>query len=102
MSDGLLAGKGTVITGAASEIGRETAKVCRADRLALEVWKRTLDINLTAPPTLVTTVRRKLALDGVPIAGGTTMYFCELNRTRPQVEAMDGVFWSLNGRIDSW
>jgi D-apionolactonase len=53
----------------------------------------------TTPAGLVTYARDELALDGVPFAGGTDMYFTELNRTRPQVEQMDGVFWSLNGQV---
>ena len=28
-------------------------------------------------------------------AGGTDMYFCELNRTRPHVEAMDGISYTI-------
>ena len=43
-----------------------------------------------------TRARRPRVSTGVPFAGGTDMYFCELNRTRPQVDAIDGVFWSLN------
>ena len=56
----------------------------------------------TTPPGLVAFVRDALGLDGVPIAGGTDMYFCELNRTRPQTAAMDGVFWSLNGQVHAF
>ncbi len=56
----------------------------------------------TTPPELVRAARDGLALDGVPFAGGTDMYFCELNRTKPQVEAMDGVFWSLNAQVHAF
>jgi hypothetical protein len=56
----------------------------------------------TTPPALVRQARGALALGSVPFAGGTDMYFCELNRTRPQVEEMDGVFWSLNGQVHAF
>jgi hypothetical protein len=53
----------------------------------------------TTPPELVALVRERLALGGIPFAGGTDMFFCELNRTRPEVEAMDGVFWSISPQV---
>jgi hypothetical protein len=56
----------------------------------------------TTPPELVELARDALRLEGVPIAGGTDMYFCELNRTRPRVEAMDGVFWSMNAQVHAF
>jgi hypothetical protein len=55
----------------------------------------------TTPPELVELVRGHLG-SAVAIAGGTDMYFCELNRTRPQVDAMDGVFWSLNPQVHAF
>jgi hypothetical protein len=56
----------------------------------------------TTPGELVALVRERLALAGVPVAGGTDMYFCELNRTRPAVEQMDGVFWSMNAQVHAF
>ena len=56
----------------------------------------------TTPPELVAYARDGLALEGVPFAGGTDMYFCELNRTRPHVEAFDGVFWSQNPQVHAF
>ena len=56
----------------------------------------------TTPPQLVRFVRERLGLAGVPVAGGTDMYFCELNRTRPTVLEMDGVFWSLNAQVHAF
>ena len=56
----------------------------------------------TTPPELVRAARDGLALDGVPVAGGTDMYFCEVNRTKPQADAMDGVFWSLNAQVHAF
>ncbi len=51
----------------------------------------------TTAPALVALARQHLQ----PVAsqsaftGGTDMYFCELNRTRPQVEAMDGISYTI-------
>ncbi len=56
----------------------------------------------TTPADLVELVRTQLKLGAVPIAGGTDMYFCELNRTRPVVDHMDGVFWSLNAQVHAF
>ena len=57
----------------------------------------------TTPGDLVARVRTALGLGaGVPVAGGTDMYFCELNRTRPDVERMDGVFWSMNPQVHAF
>jgi hypothetical protein len=63
---------------------------------------RTVTDEETTPPELVSVVREALRLDGTPIAGGTDMYFCELNRTRPQTEAMDGLFWSVNAQVHAF
>jgi hypothetical protein len=57
----------------------------------------------TTPGSLVATARDGLSLGaGVPVAGGTDMYFCELNRTRPDVEPMDGLFWSMNAQVHAF
>ena len=56
----------------------------------------------TTPAALVRLVRDSLGLSNVPVAGGTDMYFCELNRTRPDVEAMDGLFWSVNPQVHAF
>ena len=56
----------------------------------------------TTPPELVRLVREQLGLGGVPVAGGTDMYFTEVNRTRPQMEAMDGLFWSVNPQVHAF
>src|SRR6266566_3971376 len=51
----------------------------------------------TTAPELVELARRHLRqIDSrAMFAGGTDMYFCELNRTRPRVEAMDGVSYTI-------
>ena len=51
----------------------------------------------TTVPELVELARRHLqqAAPQAAFAGGTDMYFCELNRTRPQVEAMDGISYTI-------
>jgi D-apionolactonase len=57
----------------------------------------------TTPGRLVDLVRQALQLGSeVAVAGGTDMYFCELNRTRPDVAAMDGVFWSMNAQAHAF
>ena len=56
----------------------------------------------TTPAPLVGLVRARLALGEVPVAGGTDMYFCELNRTRPVSAAMDGIFWSMNAQVHAF
>jgi hypothetical protein len=30
------------------------------------------------------------------------MYFCELNRTRPRTDTMDGIFWSMNPQVHAF
>jgi hypothetical protein len=30
------------------------------------------------------------------------MYFCEVNRTRPEMDAMDGLFWSVNAQVHAF
>jgi hypothetical protein len=63
---------------------------------------QTTTVEETTPPDVVSAVREGLALGSVPVAGGTDMYFCELNRTRPATERMDGVFWSMNGQVHAF
>ncbi|MFQ5425899.1 MAG: hypothetical protein ACE5EV_02340, partial [Gaiellales bacterium] len=53
----------------------------------------------TSPPALVELVREQLA---PALPGGTDMYFCNLNRTRPLIEAMDGVYWSINPQVHAF
>ncbi len=51
----------------------------------------------TTAPELVELSRqhlRQVASHAV-FVGGTDMYFCELNRTRPQVKAMDGISYTI-------
>jgi hypothetical protein len=38
-------------------------------------------------------------LPGIPICGGTNLYFTELNRTRPDLTVVDGVAWTINPQI---
>jgi hypothetical protein len=58
---------------------------------------RTTTSEETTPAALVRLASDSLGLTAIPIAGGTDMYFCELNRTQPESDQMDGVFWSVNG-----
>jgi len=51
----------------------------------------------TTAPELVELARKHMrqAAPQAAFIGGTDMYFCELNRTRPQVEAIDGVSYTI-------
>jgi D-apionolactonase len=77
--------------------GRAVARVLVAPEGA-----QTTTPEETTPAALVRLVTEALGLANVPVAGGTDMYFCELNRTRPEVADMDGVFWSLNGQVHAF
>ena len=41
-------------------------------------------------------------LPGVPICGGTNLYFAELNRTRPDLTDVDGIAWTINPQIHAY
>jgi hypothetical protein len=41
-------------------------------------------------------------LPGVPICGGTDLYFAELNRSRPDLAALDGVTYSINPQVHAF
>jgi hypothetical protein len=41
-------------------------------------------------------------LPGVPICGGTNLNFAELNRSRPEVAALDGVTYSINPQVHAF
>jgi hypothetical protein len=56
----------------------------------------------TTPGSLVALVRARLGFGDVAIGGGTDMYFCELNRTRPDAGAMDVVAWSVNPQVHAF
>jgi len=53
----------------------------------------------TTPGELVRAVRRALDLSGVPVAGGTDLDFCSLNRSRPTIDDVDALFWSINAQV---
>jgi len=69
--------------------------------LVIAAGAQTVTDEETTPAELVRLVRDGLATE-VPVAGGTDMYFCELNRTRPDTEAMDGIFWSVNPQVHAF
>jgi D-apionolactonase len=54
----------------------------------------------TTPAELVELVRA--ALGDVPVAGGSDMNFCELNRTRPRAAAMDAVFYPIVAQVHAF
>jgi D-apionolactonase len=54
----------------------------------------------TTPVGLVQLVRRHLG--AAPITGGTDLNFCELNRTRPEAERMDGIFYPIHPQVHAF
>jgi hypothetical protein len=49
----------------------------------------------------VTLVHRSLAVDA-PIGGGTILYFCELNRSLPDLRPFEVVAWPLNPQVHAF
>jgi hypothetical protein len=72
--------------------------------LAFARDQRTGTPTETTPPGLMRLARERLrpALPGVPVGGGTDMYFTELNRTRPDVSLMDVVAFSTNPQVHAF
>jgi hypothetical protein len=72
--------------------GPPTARV-----LVVLAFGATATSEETTPGEIVELARSFLreAVPGALFAGGTDLYFCELNRTRPRAEAMEGVFYAL-------
>jgi D-apionolactonase len=60
--------------------------------------------NETTPGSLVDEVREHLSavLSDTPIGGGTDYYFTELNRTRPEVERMDAISYSIIPQVHAF
>jgi hypothetical protein len=58
----------------------------------------------TTPATLARAAREQLAplLPGVPLIGGTNVYFCDINRDRPDVSSLDGIVYSVNPQIHAF
>jgi hypothetical protein len=67
--------------------------------LVLAAGARTTQRDETTPAELVASVRAGLPLGSVPIAAGTGMHFCELNRTRPPLDLVDAVFWPIDAQV---
>jgi hypothetical protein len=65
--------------------------------LVFQEGAQTAHHSETTAPELVELARKYLHefAPSAAFAGGTDMYFCELNRTRPQVEVMDGVSYTI-------
>lgn len=55
----------------------------------------------STPASLMRRARAALgpALPGVPLAGGTDLFFAELNRDRPAVSEMDAVVYAVNPQV---
>ena len=65
--------------------------------LVFQEGAQTAHHSETTAPELIELARKYLheVAPSAAFAGGTDMYFCELNRTRPQVEIMDGVSYTI-------
>lgn len=48
------------------------------------------------------TLARSILGDAIPIVGGTDAFFTELNRERPEYDAMDGVVYSINPQVHAF
>ncbi len=72
--------------------------------LAVVAGGRTATAEETTPPELVDLVRAHLqeAAPGAAFAGGTEIYFAELNRTRPQHTNWDAVTFSITPQIHAF
>lgn len=72
--------------------------------LVLAEGAQTTSPDETTPATLVEQTRTALAtaLPGAAFAGGTDLYFTELNRTRPGAERMDAVFYSVIPQVHAF
>jgi hypothetical protein len=56
--------------------------------------------ELVTSPTVVAAVREAVA-PGVPVFGGTNLYFADLNRDRPDPSSADGFTFSANPQVHS-
>jgi hypothetical protein len=52
----------------------------------------------TTRRAVIEAVRARLP-NGLPLVGGTNAYFCDINRDRPDVTALDGVAYSINSQV---
>jgi D-apionolactonase len=56
----------------------------------------------TTGAATVAAVRKRLSLGEVPFAGGTNVYFCDVNRDRPDVIGIDGLAYSINSQVHAF
>jgi hypothetical protein len=58
----------------------------------------------TTPAALARAAREQLAplLPGVPLLAGSNVYFCDINRDRPDVSLLDGIVYSVNPQIHAF
>jgi hypothetical protein len=93
---------GAAVLSGLDALGSALAGIEVARVLVAVEGAQTTTVEETTPADVVSAVRDALALEAVPVAGGTDMYFCELNRTRPAAERMDGICWSMNGQVHAF
>jgi hypothetical protein len=55
----------------------------------------------TSPAELIALARARFGAH-FPIVAGTDLNFCELNRTRPDIEAIDGLVWPMTPQVHAF
>ena len=92
----------------AGELGDAARLLANGPRVArvlvVNADSRTATPAETTRPALVALVREALATvaPAAPVAGGTEIYFTELNRTRPELEGWDGLCYSITPQVHAF
>ncbi|HET9894024.1 MAG TPA: hypothetical protein VFQ44_03750 [Streptosporangiaceae bacterium] len=83
---------------AAADFGRLNAALTTTDLRRVLVYRADAESTPAADLAMMRNVLAPLP-SGTPIAGGTDLYFAQLNRTRPDVEAMDAVVFPITPQV---
>ncbi len=93
------------MTNALADLAARLRKRVRVARfLILREGAQTATPTETTDPELVALARRSLqaCAPQALFAGGTDMYFCELNRRRPQTETMDALCYTIIPQVHAF
>jgi hypothetical protein len=69
--------------------------------LVFEEGAVSLSTGETSPAALLALARDRLG-ELAPIAGGTDLNFCEINRTRPELAAIGGLAWPMSPQVHAF